>query len=139
MRGKLALALGMACWLAGVPLASRPAAADRPASAPALSVKTLAGDEFDLSAQRGHVVVVHFWATWCPPCIKEMPELETFYEQYQARGVQVIALSQDRARDLDEVHHMVHHMNMKYPVAMAHGAQRNGFGEQNALPVTYVI
>jgi thiol-disulfide isomerase/thioredoxin len=106
---------------------------------PALALTTLAGEDFDLGRQRGHVVLVHFWATWCPPCIEEMPALQSFYEHYRDRGVEVIAVSQDRTRDIDEVHHMMHHMKMSYPVAMAHTASRNSFGEQAALPVTYVI
>jgi thiol-disulfide isomerase/thioredoxin len=112
------------------------------ASAPAqtqIRVATLDGGDFDLSRLRGHVVVIHFWATWCPPCIKEMPALGAFYERYRARGVEVLALSEDRTRDLAEVQHMVHHMNAVYPVAMAHQASANSFGDPAALPVTYVL
>src|SRR5450631_50043 len=134
----LAIAAGVAVLSA---LPARVGAADAPApgSTVALEVTTLAGEDFDLARLRGHVVVVHFWATWCVPCIEEMPALETFYGHYRARGVEVIALSQDRTRDLDEVHHMMHHMQMTYPVAMAHSTSRNSLGEQKLLPVTYVI
>lgn len=120
-------------------LASTPAWTAAADEKPALSVTTMAGEDFDLARLRGHVVVVHFWATWCEPCIREMPELEAFYERYHLRGVEVIALSQDRTRDTAAVHEMMHHMSMRYPVAMAHGASRNSFGEQAALPVTVVI
>lgn len=129
-------ALAIACCVGGVPAA--PALATMP-DKPALAVTTLAGEEFDLAAHRGHVVLVHFWATWCVPCIREMPALEVFYGHYRARGVEVIALSQDRTRDIDAVHQMMHHMKMTYPVAMAHNASRNGFGDQSALPVTFVV
>jgi cytochrome c biogenesis protein CcmG/thiol:disulfide interchange protein DsbE len=104
-----------------------------------LQVQTLDGPVFDLAALRGHVVIVHFWATWCPPCIQEMPALETFYEKYRDRGVAVLALSEDRTRDQGEVEHMRHHMTMTYPVAMAHKALRNDFGDPAALPVTYIL
>ncbi len=106
---------------------------------PKLDVQTMADEDFDLMRQHGHVVVIHFWATWCEPCIKEMPELENFFEHNRARGVEVLALSQDRTRDLDKVHEMMHHMRMRYPVAMSHTASRNDFGEQPALPITFVV
>ena len=133
LRGVFALiVLAIVCPLAD-------AAKQENAATPVLSAVTLDGKSFDLSALRGHVVLVHFWATWCTPCIKEMPALEAFYERYRARGVEVIAMSEDRTRDLDEVHHMVHHMNMAYPVAMAHKASQNSFGDPSTLPVTYVV
>ncbi|SPE32039.1 putative thioredoxin related protein [Burkholderiales bacterium] len=124
--------------LACASLLAAPVLAATPAS-PALAVKTLAGEDFDLAKLQGHVVLIHFWATWCPPCIKEMPALEAFYERYRARGVEVIAMSEDRTRDIDAVHHMVHHMSMSYPVAMAHQASANSFGDPSALPVTFVV
>ena len=134
---KLQRALAIVSLAIVCPLAS--AATQTDAVTPELLTTTLDGKSFDLTAQRGHVVLVHFWATWCTPCIKEMPELEAFYERYRARGVELIALSEDRTRDLDEVHRMVHHMNVDYLVAMAHKASRNSFGNPSALPVTYVI
>ena len=99
----------------------------------------MSGADIDLAKLRGQVVLVHFWATWCGPCIQEMPALETFYEKYKSKGLEIVALSEDRTRDIDDVHHMVHHMNMNYPVAMAHTAKRNSFGDQASLPVTYVL
>jgi len=133
LRGALALLVFAFAW---PPLVS---AKEEHTGAPSLTVVTLDGKNFDLAAERGHVVLVHFWATWCAPCIKEMPALEAFYERYRARGVEVIAMSEDRTRDLDEVHHMMHHMNMQYPVAMAHKANHNSFGDPATLPVTYVL
>jgi peroxiredoxin len=107
--------------------------------APALTVQTLTGDDFDLAKLRGRVVLVHFWATWCPPCLEEMPEIEVFHARFHERGVEVIAMSQDRSRDVEDVKRLVRRLGISYPVAMAHRAVRNGFGEQSALPVTFVI
>lgn len=106
---------------------------------PALSLTTLAGEDFDLGRQRGHVVVVYFWATWCPGCADEMPQLQSFFEHYRERGVEVIAVSEDRAQDIDAVHQVMRQMRMTYPVALSHTVSRNTFGPQATLPVTYVI
>jgi cytochrome c biogenesis protein CcmG, thiol:disulfide interchange protein DsbE len=120
--------------LAGLlPAASRAAGRQDPA----LVVPTLHGDVFDLAALRGKVVLVHFWATWCPPCRQEMPALDAFYRRYHDQGVELIGVSADRKRDAGEVRKMA--AAMSYPVAMASAATKNGFGEQEALPVTYVI
>ncbi len=45
-----------------------------------------AGGKIDLSKEKGRIVVIHFWATWCPPCVDEIPELSKFWEQYKGRG-----------------------------------------------------
>jgi peroxiredoxin len=55
----------------------------------------LQGNQVSLSQFKGKVVVLDFWATWCPPCRKEMPELQTLFEKYKDKDVQVIAVSTD--------------------------------------------
>src|ERR1700684_886482 len=63
--------------------------------APSLVVQELDGQTFDLGAVRGKVVVVSFWATWCPPCRKEMPVLDALYRRYHGQGLEMIGLSAD--------------------------------------------
>jgi peroxiredoxin len=105
--------------------------------APALAVAAFDGQPFDLGALRGKVVVVNYWATWCPPCREEMPALDAFYRQYHARGVEMIGLSADRPRDRDAARKMM--QSYGYPAAMMRDAKPNGFGAPESLPVTYVI
>jgi cytochrome c biogenesis protein CcmG, thiol:disulfide interchange protein DsbE len=105
--------------------------------APALVVPELNGQDFDLSALRGKVVVVSFWATWCPPCRKEMPALNAFYRQYHSKGLEMIGLSADRPHDRSDVIKAM--QSFSYPAAMLDDAKANGFGEPSALPTTYVI
>ena len=105
--------------------------------APALTVPTLAGPSFDLAAQRGHVVIVNFWATWCVPCRAEMPMLDAFYKKHQAEGLVLLGLSVDTPSALPTVKKVA--AMVSYPIAVARDAQANGFPAANALPITYVI
>ena len=105
--------------------------------APALSVETLDGQRFELTALRGRVVLVNCWATWCPPCRDEMPLLDAFYREHHAVGLELIGLSTDRRRDLDEVRRVMH--PFAYPAALLAAARSNGFGAPAALPMTWVV
>jgi len=106
-------------------------------AAPALVVEELNGHTFDLAAERGKVTIVNFWATWCPPCRKEMPALDTFYKRYHAQGLEMIGLSADRLHDRSEVAKIMASFN--YPAAMLKDAKTDGFDEPTALPMTYVV
>ncbi len=106
-------------------------------AAPALVVQELDGQTFDLGAQRGKVVIVHFWATWCPPCRAEMPALDAFYRRYHGQGLEIIGLSLDRPRDRADVAKMM--QSLSFPAAMLDDATVDGFDKPDALPVTFVI
>jgi cytochrome c biogenesis protein CcmG, thiol:disulfide interchange protein DsbE len=108
---------------------------DQPA--PALTIEELNGQTFDLAAQRGKVTIVNFWATWCPPCRKEMPVLDAFYRRYHAQGLEMIGLSADRPHDRSEVAKVM--QSYSYPAAMLDDATSDGFNDPSALPVTYVF
>jgi thiol-disulfide isomerase/thioredoxin len=69
-----------------------PIAAEVGALAPPLEVYDVHGQAFSLAALRGHVVVVNFWATWCGPCVTEMPILQAMYERHQAEGVRFVGV-----------------------------------------------
>jgi peroxiredoxin len=105
--------------------------------APELVVKELSGQNFDLAKQGGKVVVVSFWATWCPPCRTEMPVLDAVYRRYRSQGLEMIGLSADRPHDRDDAIKMG--QAQSYPEAILHDAQTNDFGQPSTLPLTVVI
>jgi thiol-disulfide isomerase/thioredoxin len=62
--------------------------------APDIDLKTLSGARFQLSALKGHPVVMTFWGSWCPPCREEFPELAEAFRKYHAGGLEVVAVNQ---------------------------------------------
>jgi len=80
----LALITGLA-WLGCCASAAAEVSIDK--AAPSLSLRQLDGQTFDLAKFRGKVVLIHYWATWCAPCKKEMPILDAFYRRYHERGL----------------------------------------------------
>ncbi len=68
---------------------------DAGSMAPAYSARTLDGAELSLSAFQGKVVLLNVWATWCQPCVQEMPALERVYRDFKSQGLEVVAVSVD--------------------------------------------
>jgi thiol-disulfide isomerase/thioredoxin len=106
-------------------------------SAPPLAVQELNGQEFNLASERGKVVIVNFWATWCQPCRQEMPALDAFYKRYHNEGLEMIGISADSRHDRSDVETMA--QSLSYPAAMLNDATNNGFGDPDDLPTTWVI
>ena len=97
-RQQLALAgAGVLAGAAGLGWSLWRAPADEPLPADwwALRFDKPEGGELALASLRGQAVVLNFWATWCPPCIKELPEFDRLHRAYSARGVQVVGLAVD--------------------------------------------
>lgn len=135
MRAALLGLLLLGSSLVGVPGAF--AVADLGQPAPALVAQELNGQTFDLAAQRGKVVIINFWATWCAPCRHEMPALDAFYRKYHAQGMVLIGLSVDRPHDRSEVRSVM--QSYSYPAAMSEDAQVNDFGSPDTVPLTFVV
>lgn len=105
--------------------------------APKLIVKQLNGQTFNLASQKGYVTIIDVWATWCKPCRKEMPILDAFYRQYHSKGVEVLGLSDDRSRDIDNVRKVM--TQFSFPAAVLANAKESNFGRPRVVPMTYVF
>ena len=101
---------------------------------------TLDGKEVALNAWQNKVIVLNFWATWCPPCREEMPELSKMQDQYKNQNLVIIGLSTD---DLETTKTFIQSNPVSYPV-LAGDMQAMNFAEslgnnQGVLPYTVII
>lgn len=105
-----------------------------------LSLKDPFGAEQRLSALKGRIVVLNFWATYCIPCRKEMPDLAAIQNEYAALGVQVVGASTDEMEDRDKVLQFVKETKVNFPIWIgATTTDMMRFGLGTALPGTVVI
>jgi len=105
-----------------------------------LVLKDLFGADQKLNSLRGRVVVLNFWATWCVPCVKEMPDLAAIQNQYAALGVQVIGASADTLAEQKAVREFIAKAKINFPVWLeATTGDMARFGLGPGLPGTAVI
>jgi thiol-disulfide isomerase/thioredoxin len=98
------------------------------------------GKHVTFDAFHSKVTVVNFWATWCGPCRKEIPDLEAIHKEYKDRGVKVIGISLDRGPGvLNAVAEFATKFNMTYPVVIDNGELEQIYGNIRAIPTTFII
>ncbi len=103
---------------------------------PELKLPDLNGNEWRLSTHRGEVVLINFWATWCPPCRYETPSLIDIYRDYRSKGFTAVGISLDEDGP-DVVRQFVRKYNIPYPILLP-GDSAVGAGIQS-LPTTLLI
>ncbi|MHB8380959.1 MAG: TlpA family protein disulfide reductase [Candidatus Binataceae bacterium] len=113
-------------------------AADAPLD---FQLRTLDGASMKLSQFRGHPVIVDFWATWCGPCRRQIPELKTIYTRYhKSRGLEVIGVACDAIQGdgIRAVAPFVNEFKINYPILVANDAVIDALGVE-AIPTTLFI
>ena len=111
---------------------------DKP-DAPAATFNTLEGRSISLDELRGKVVLVNFWATSCPGCVKEMPEMIETYEQYKDRGFEIVAVAMSYDPP-NYVANFVETRGLPFPVALdVDGGHARAFGNVQVTPTTFII
>jgi peroxiredoxin len=95
----------------------------------------LSGTPWSFRALAGKVVLVNFWATWCPPCRKELPDLEALYQRFNARGLVILAISDE---DAGKVQPFVAKQKLTYPVLLDPGRKVNELFGVSGIPKSFV-
>ncbi len=118
--------------------AAEPAADSTVTPAPDFELITLEGDPFRLSEQQGRVIVLNFWATWCPPCREEIPEFVEMQDDFGRDDVLFVGVSLDNM-DANYVRAFADEFNVNYPMMIDDGTADQAYGPVRSLPSTFLI
>ncbi len=96
------------------------------------------GKELHLSDYRGKWVLVNYWATWCAPCVKEIPELEAFHNKHKEDKAVVLGLNMESIK-LDKLRRFLEDKEVTYPIAQVDMAVNTPFGMVLGMPTSFLI
>jgi peroxiredoxin len=130
-----AAVVGVIMWLMARPTPAHPVQIGE--QAPDFTLPRVPEGAISLAQYRGNVVVLNFWASWCPPCVDETPSLEAFAQQVQGHGVVVLGVSVDQ--DLSALEKFIAQYHLTYPIARdPNWALPHRYGTYK-IPETYII
>ena len=107
-------------------------------AAPDFSLRDIQGNTVTLSSYKGKVLFLNFWATWCPPCRKEIPDFIEAYRELKGEGLEILGLSLDELTEA-EVAEWVKSAGINYPVAMATPEIVGAYEPGQFIPATIVV
>lgn len=111
-------------------------AQDRDRRQAKFTLTDLHGKSWTLKELRGSVVLVNFWATWCPPCRKEMPDLDALYKRFQEKGLVILAISDEKE---ETVRKFLEAHAVSYPVLLDTSREVNKMFHVEGIPKTYIF
>lgn len=106
---------------------------------PEVSMKSATdGATVNLASYKGSVMLVNFWATWCPPCVGEMPDMNRLHKELAGKGFTVVGISMDTGSERP-VKALAEKMGIAYPVVMGSDKIAKQFGEIIGIPVSFLV
>ena len=108
-------------------------------SAPDFSVTTLQGETISLEQFRGKIVLVNFWASWCPPCRTEMPALQSIAEKYSAQPVAILAVNAAYQDNLADIQEFINNLSATFLIPLDDDGEVSRLFLVSALPTTFFI
>jgi peroxiredoxin len=136
MRKTLTVLIGISVLLAAGATVMR--ARSENVAAPDFILKDLQGKDLKLADYKGKVLVLNFWATWCPPCRAEIPEFVEAYSANKDKGLEILGLSVDRMT-ADKLLPFVSQVKINYPVALADAKIVQDYEPGDFIPATIII
>ena len=106
--------------------------------APDFKLFDISEKQFKFSDTKGKVVILDFWATWCPPCRMEVPHFEALYKEYKEKGLVIIGVALDQG-GASVVRPFVEHNKVTYPVLIGNAQVVSDYGGIRGIPTTFII
>lgn len=106
---------------------------------PALTLETFAGESFTLDPSKKDATLLVFWASWCGPCLMEIPALIALHEKYRERSFQVVSINVDDPSSLTKAKGVAGEYGINYPSLIGSEETMRLFGGVNALPTSFLI
>ncbi len=108
-------------------------------NAPDFSLPDLQGKNQRLSAYRGKVIFLNFWATWCKPCKEEMPSMQVLWDNLKQEDFVMLAISMDRVTTTKEIPPFIENMKLTFPILTDSWGQTDKRYKLMGVPETYII
>lgn len=130
--------IAFAATAVACPPAAETEAGAESAAAPDFSVKDLQGADLSLAGYKGKVLVLNFWATWCSPCRKEIPDFIEAYREYKDKGLEILGLSVDETT-APALLEWTKKTGINYPIALATPEIVRDYEPGQYIPATIIV
>lgn len=107
--------------------------------APEFNTLNLNGNKTNLSDYAGNVVLLNFWATWCSPCRREMPDMEKLWQRYQDSGFVVVGMSNDEGDKRKRIATFIKKVKLSFPILLDPDSKISDLYDVSGIPVSFLI